>query len=94
MGYHSYTVTHTAPEGLHQEVWHFCIIDLQIILDHYTALSRLTKRHTFRKGKVYSRLSPRDSTLSFDEVPFPQDVQDDVREQVIRDIVVLKTYVP
>jgi len=92
---HNVTIIRSSSD-LAQEVWAFCVIDFQIVLESYKVVARATKRHTFAldsRAIFYSRLSPRNSTVNVDKVPLPEDVAKDALQQVISNFTVVKEYV-
>ena len=94
--YNNLRIVRTAPDGLSEQVWGFCLIDLIIVLDNYVVTFRATKRHKFvlDKARVYSRLSPRNSTLTVDAVPLPDDVQAEARQRIVDQVQVVREHHP
>jgi hypothetical protein len=93
MHYHPIVIRSSGP--LRQEVWSFCVLDFQIVLDAYWVVSRATLRHKFKldsRAMYYARLSSRDSTVEVDSVPLPDDVAAEARQQVIDKFRVVREY--
>lgn len=78
-------VKRTHEDGLTQEIWGFAVFDFFVCLDAYSKLFRKTRRHKFEASNEnrYSRLHDRDTKMTEADVPFPKDVQDEAREQVV-----------
>ena len=98
------TVERLAPDGLSKRVWRFMPWDshgdFAIFLDGYSEQERQTKRHGWnakivntpakRIKMVYSRIDERQSELAVNEVPLPDDVAADAKQQFIATLVVKK----
>lgn len=70
------------PGGLSAEEWSFSVIEDQILLGHYSTLTRPSKRHKYQRVGWYDRYNKRDSTLKLDDVPLPDDVAEEVLAEV------------
>ena len=96
------TVERNHPDGLQREVWRFIHIDnhsdVTLYLDVYSCQSRPTKRHNWKINPAtrdkpsphYSRLNHRDSGLTLEQVPLPEDVAQEAKEQFVSGVVVKK----
>jgi hypothetical protein len=81
------TIENTAPDGLSRQVWTFWVTDrLEIVLDTYREETRPSLRHrNWQTGRLYRRTSSGNerSNMPVEAVPFPEEVQDAARAQVI-----------
>jgi hypothetical protein len=78
------TVTRESDDHLSQEEWTFTLIDFDLTLDLYAKSNRPTTRHKFRdNGYTYSRLNSRDARLAEASVPWPVDVVNEARTQLL-----------
>jgi hypothetical protein len=72
------------------ESWSFCLIDNVLVLDSYIISVKEKGKRKYKIIKQYDRLYRRDSTLTIDEVPFPEDVQIDAKNDIMNQITVSK----
>ena len=85
-------IERTADDKLHQQVWSFAQFDTTLKLDIYAKLERTTTRHKFKvvTGYSYSRLDRRSHAMKSADVPMPDDVIQEVRQQFFDSITVEK----
>ena len=77
-------------DDLNREVYRFWVNDDIIILDHYTLESREnTRKRKYKNIKLYSRLTSRDSNMSVKEVPFSEELKQEVLEQYSKTLKVM-----
>lgn len=86
-------VERAAPDNLTRQVWQFTLLynyaDASLVVDYYAVEQRGTTRQKWRPvaASEYRRLSYRPlTTIPADQVPLPDDVIDEAREQLIRQI--------
>lgn len=90
----SQIVYRLSDDGLTQESWVFSVIDFKIVLSQYTKITKPTKRHGFawKFGMpLWDRHRTRENNISELEIPFPDDVKNEVKRNVISQIEVIKS---
>jgi hypothetical protein len=86
-------VVRVSEDGLEQQSWRFCLIDLEVILDQYSKGKLPSKRHRVLHNEAhYDRLSLRASTMKLAAVPLPDDVAAEARKQVTDQVKVVREY--
>lgn len=78
-------------DGLSKETWWFCINENLVgVVDSYGTFTRKSKKHGWKMGDYYNRLSRRDSLLEISQVPFDFDIEAGVKLKIIEKITILK----
>lgn len=78
---------------LHDESWTFVVFDdLVIVLDSYEERSRPSKRHKPRVQRRYARIPHRNDMIRIEDVPWPDDVLDEVMGKVKDKLKIQKEY--
>jgi hypothetical protein len=70
------------------ESWTFCLVDSVLVLDSYTRSIKEIGKRKYSIVKYYNRIMRRDSTLTMDEVPFPENVQIKAKNDIMNQITV------
>ena len=78
-------------DELNKEIWDFTVIDRNIYLNGYYLMKRESKRHRkYIDIKKYDRLMGRDSTITESEVPFTDDLKNEVLEEYFKTVKCLR----
>jgi hypothetical protein len=76
---------------LTKEVWGFTVIDRIIYLDSYHVMTReSTRARKYRSIKQYERIKSRDNTLTENEVPFTDELRQEVLNEYFKTLKCLK----
>jgi hypothetical protein len=77
---------------LQQHWWRFWFDDRNCVLwlDYYSLNERQSTRHKFKSVHYYTRTDRRSCNIALDDVPLPQDVQDEAKGSLIARITVQK----
>lgn len=79
-------------DNLKVQKWTFILLDSKLVLDSYSLSKKASKRHSFKITLSYSRLRHRESSLSVEEVPFSDNIQQSALNELMKKITVCLQY--
>lgn len=85
-------VERPSEDKLNNQIWRFCLLDEQLVLDSYIVTNRESIRHKPKNVKFYTRIDGRNNTILLNDVPFTDDVTSEALAKVVAKFKVVKTY--
>jgi hypothetical protein len=76
---------------LSEEVWRFHVFESgEIFLSDYYLLTKESKRRKFNVKERYHRIDQRGNTLKAEDVPWPDGIEDEVKQKLLSMVTVIK----
>jgi hypothetical protein len=88
--YYRIEIDHEAENSLTSTRWVFWFDDSTLWLDGYYEFARASKRHKFLTSRCYTRTDRRNSTMTVEEAPLPDDVKAEALKKFVDQITVQK----
>lgn len=85
-----FTIEQESPDKLSSEIWEFIVIESKILLDSYFLYNKASKRHKPQRAGYYNRIRERDSTISKDVVPLPENIMIEALKEYVSKLTVSK----